>query len=284
VAPDAAAESLKNMDLKKTVDPALYSEKYFLTDNEGCLEYEKGLDNNIHTKFQQALRIASPSSRDSVLDLGCGRGELIYYCAKKGARALGIDYSPDAVRIAKRTIDLLPGEFRARADAEVGDAASYDFHEKFTIVFMIEIVEHVYDWQLAEAFKRVRGILADGGRLIIITPNYYYEKYLLPLKRIVNIPFNLLKWPVRILKGKYRPKNASEMFRKIFKVKVDRGELNKMMHVNITTPSKLKKMLTGFDVDMRCEDHSKNILSLLTQKWCGRDIVIVARVKHGVTR
>jgi 2-polyprenyl-3-methyl-5-hydroxy-6-metoxy-1,4-benzoquinol methylase len=272
------------MDLKKTVDPALYSEEYFLTDNEGCLEYEKGLDSNIHTKFQQALKIASPSSKDSVLDLGCGRGELIYYCAKKGARALGIDYSPDAVRIAKRTIGMLPDGLRAAADAEVGDVASYDFHEKFTIVFMIEVVEHVYDWQLAEAFKRVHGILADGGRLIIITPNYYYEKYLLPLKRIVNIPFNLLKWPVRILKGKYRPKNANEMFRKIFKVKVDRGELNRVMHVNITTPAKLKKMLSGFDVDMRCEDHSKNILSLLTQKWCGRDIVIVARVKHGVTR
>ncbi|MFA6610471.1 MAG: class I SAM-dependent methyltransferase, partial [Candidatus Omnitrophota bacterium] len=236
--------------MKKTVDPALYSEKYFLTDNEGCLEYQKGLDDNIHTKFRQALRIAAPTSKDAVLDLGCGRGELVYYCAKTGARALGIDYSPDAVRIAKRTIGMLPPELRSRAGAEVGDVASYDFREKFTIVFMIEIVEHVYDWQLAEAFKKVRGILADDGRLIIITPNYYYENYLLPLKRLVNIPFNLVKWPIRIFKGKYGLENAREMFRKIFKIKVDRGELNKMMHVNITTPSKLKNMLAGFDVDM----------------------------------
>ncbi len=268
------------MDAKKTVDPALYSEKYFLTDNEGCLEYQKGLDDNIHPKFQKALKIAAPSYKDTVLDLGCGRGELIYYCAKKGAKALGIDYSPDAVKIAKRTIGMLPDELRTRANAEVGDVAFYDFREKFTIVFMIEIVEHVYDWQLVEAFKRVRDILADDGRLIIVTPNYYYEKYLLPLKRFVNIPFNLLKWPIRILKGKYKPKNANEALRKIFKVKVDRGELNKMMHVNISTPSKLKKMLSGFDVDVHCEDHSKNIFSLLTQKWCGRDIVIVAKPRH----
>jgi SAM-dependent methyltransferase len=268
---------MKNME--KIVDPSLYSRDYFLSDNEGFREYLAGLDNNVHPKFQLALKYGKPSKGDVVLDIGCGRGELIYYCVNHNAKVLGIDYSKDAIDIAKETIKRLPETLRQRAAAEVGDPVTYDFKEKYDIIFMIEVAEHMFDWQLEKTFQKVKKILKPGGRLIITTPNYYYENYLSPLKRIVNIPLNLVKWPFRIAKGKYKNGSPMDGLRKVFRIKVDRGELNRRMHVNITTPGKLKRMLSDFDVRVKCEDHSKDIVSLISQKWCGRDVVVIAAKK-----
>ncbi len=270
------------MEEKAVVNPNLYSLDYFLTDNEGCREYLKGLEANTHPKFAAALKIANPTKGDVVLDIGCGRGELLYYCAQRGAKALGIDYSKAAVKIANETIEKLPEHIKHYAQAKEAEIASYNFSEKYSIIFMIEIIEHLYDWQLAAAFKKIKEILQPDGRLIIMTPNYYYEKYLCPIKRIIDMPLNLFKWPFRILRGKYKPNNFRELLHKIFKVKVDRGELNKKMHVNVLTPTKLKKLLHDFDLQIKCYDHSKNIISLITQKWWGRDIVVIARLKNAI--
>lgn len=268
------------MEKKDIVNPELYSKSYYLTDNEGHSEYTSGINRHIHPKFNRALEIAKPSKADTVLDVGCGRGELLYYCAKNGAKALGIDYSKAAIDISKEAIRNLPTNLQHLTQAEVADITSYNFKEKYTIIFMIEIAEHMHDWQLVKAFSKINEILDNNGRLIIMTPNYYYEKYLSPIKRLVEIPWNLIKIPLRILRGKYKPKTLKEIFCKIFRIKLDRGELNKMMHVNITTPNKIKKLLAAFDIEIRCEDHSKNIISLIMQKWWGRDIVVVATKKR----
>lgn len=264
---------------REQVNPELYTHQYFLADSEGHMEYEKGLDIHIHPKFAMAHRIARPSKDKSVLDIGCGRGELLYYCAREGARVFGIDYSRAAVEIANETIKKLPEQARSLARVELGDVLSYDFQGAFDIIFMIEVVEHMYDHQLAEVFKKVYRLLNDKGRLIIITPNYYYERYLSPLKRISNIPINLVKWPLRFLRGKYKRSDVPKVLRNLFRVLVDRGELNRMLHVNVSTPDKLRRLLADFDAQVTCEDHSKNILSLLMHKWWGRDIVVVAKKK-----
>ncbi len=265
------------MKNEKIVNPNLYSKHYFMTDNEGYSEYIRGLDANIHSKFAAALKISNPTQKDVVLDVGCGRGELIYYCARRGAKVLGIDYSKAAVDIANETIKKLSENLRHRAMAEVGDIVGYSFREKYSIIFMIEIAEHMYDWQLMEAFRKIERILDDSGRLIIMTPNYYYEKYLSPIKQVMNIPLNLVKWPLRVLRDKYKLKNGAEALRKIFRVNINRGELGKAMHVNISTRGRLKKLLRNFDTEIRCVDHSKNFVSLLTQKWWGREIIVVAK-------
>jgi len=268
------------MKNKSIVDPGLYSKEYFLSDNDGFKEYSDGLDDHIHPKFKLALKYGEPKSGNAILDLGCGRGELVYYCAKRGAKAFGIDYSKDGIDIARGTVQRLPENLRHLAGVDVGDIVAYPFKDKYDIVFMIEVAEHMHNWQLEKAFSRIWEILADDGKLIIATPNHYYEKYLSPVKRIINIPLNLAKWPIRALKGKYKKSGALSGLKKAFRIWPDRGELNRMMHVNVSTPWKLKNMLSeSFDVKVVCEDHSKNILSLLTRKWCGRDVVLIATKK-----
>lgn len=264
---------------KEIVDPAIYGKEYFLRDNEGWKEWEAGLEAARHPKFERALELAGDVRGKDVLDIGCGRAELVYYCVKEGARALGIDYSSSAIEVAAETVKRLPEEMRNSAGVAVGEIGTFALPGKYDIVFMIEIAEHMHDWQLKEAFAKINSALKPGGKLIIMTPNYLYEKILSPVKRIVNIPGNCIKWPIRILRGKYKPKSFREVIGKMFRVAVDRGELNRKMHVNVTTRGTLKKLLTEFDLKIWCEDHSKNPISLLTRHWWGRDIVAIASKK-----
>lgn len=48
------------------------------------------------------LGIAQVTPQDYVIDLGSGDGRLVITAAKRGARALGIEYNPDLVELSKR--------------------------------------------------------------------------------------------------------------------------------------------------------------------------------------
>lgn len=266
--------------MQKEIDSALYDRDYYLSDNEGCREYQKGLDDNIHPKFAKALELAEPKKGDMILDVGCGRGEMLYYCARKGAFILGLDYSKDAIDIARSTIQMLPTDLRHLAKAEVGDAVTYPFSQQYDIIYMLEVYEHMNDRQLASTFQKFKKILKHRGRIVITTPSYYYEKYLQPLKMALDLPFRFLKWSFRVVRGKYRPKNFQEFLVNALKIKVDRGEKNRQMHANVSTPGKIKDLLKAdFDVRVWCEDPSMAPVSLLLKKWWGRQIIAIAREK-----
>jgi len=48
------------------------------------------------------LNLAQVTPRDFVIDLGSGDGRIVITAAKRGARALGIEYNPDLVALSKR--------------------------------------------------------------------------------------------------------------------------------------------------------------------------------------
>jgi SAM-dependent methyltransferase len=48
------------------------------------------------------LDMARVTSKDTVVDLGSGDGRTVITAAKRGARALGIEYNPDMVELSKR--------------------------------------------------------------------------------------------------------------------------------------------------------------------------------------
>jgi SAM-dependent methyltransferase len=50
----------------------------------------------------QMLDMAKVTSKDYVIDLGSGDGRTVITAAKRGAKALGIEYNPDMVELSKR--------------------------------------------------------------------------------------------------------------------------------------------------------------------------------------
>ena len=51
---------------------------------------------------EKMLEMAKVTSKDFVMDLGSGDGRTVIAAAKRGARALGVEYNPDMVELSKR--------------------------------------------------------------------------------------------------------------------------------------------------------------------------------------
>ncbi len=51
---------------------------------------------------EKMLNLAQVTPQDYVIDLGSGDGRIVIAAAKRGARALGIEYNPDMVALSKR--------------------------------------------------------------------------------------------------------------------------------------------------------------------------------------
>jgi tRNA G46 methylase TrmB len=51
---------------------------------------------------EKMLDMAKVTAKDYVIDLGSGDGRTVITAAKRGAKALGIEYNPDMVELSKR--------------------------------------------------------------------------------------------------------------------------------------------------------------------------------------
>jgi SAM-dependent methyltransferase len=168
---------------QQSVDSKRYDESYFLNACEGHLEFVTSEGRHLSRRLEQAFDAAGVAPGMKVLDVGCGRGEILRHCAEQGADAYGIDYSAIATRIAS---ELASDDGRAAvmmADAKVLPFASASFDR----VLMFDLVEHLHPWELQRALDEARRVLHPRGRLIIHTaPNAWYDRYAYPVVRLVR--------------------------------------------------------------------------------------------------
>jgi SAM-dependent methyltransferase len=165
----------------------LYDEAYFLGSCEGYAEFISGEGAHLSRRLRQAFQMAEVVPEMQVLDVGCGRGEIVCHCLKLGVWAYGVDYSTAALRMAQGL---------ATADQEVHDAVRlYQADAKrlpfpaasFDRVLMFDLVEHLHPWELNQALAEARRVLRPDGRLVIHTaPNVWYDRYAYPVVRLVR--------------------------------------------------------------------------------------------------
>lgn len=264
----------------KKVDTSLYSRNYFefhCRGQERLPDLEAG---ELHEIFTRAVRSAELRGDERVLDYGCGRGELVYTCAKMGCSVSGIDVSEDAIQMTRETIARLPGPVKNTIDLYAASVEDIRLSESaYDVIFMIDVLEHLYAPELDILIPEFYKALKPGGRLIIQTPNWLYENGLYPAKRILEFPFTLLKEMGRLLRRTGKRKSAKEFFAKISKFHFHDDPIYKKLHINVQTPWSLKRRLAkyGFQSQITCIDHSRNILSLLLKQWAGRTIDAIGR-------
>ncbi len=176
----------------ESVSPDVYDRRYFFASCEGYKEFRESGGRKLGSRFRKALDMARIQPGERVLDVGCGRGELVAHAAMLGAEAVGIDYAEEAVRIAGEALAEYPPEVRERAGVRLMNARSLEFDDAFfDIAFMSDVVEHLYPNELAEAIRETRRVLKPGGRLIVHTcPNKLlydvtYPVYIRNVHRVV---------------------------------------------------------------------------------------------------
>ena len=158
---------------RPAVDAAEYDEAYFLCASEGYREFAASRGRRLGPRLRKALSLAKVQPGQRVLDIGCGRGELVMQCARLGAFATGIDYADAAVAIAREALASHPPDVQERAAFALMDARRLEFADaSFDLAFMTDVVEHLAPVELAAALCEVRRVLRLGGRLVVHTsPN-----------------------------------------------------------------------------------------------------------------
>ncbi len=173
---------------QKPLPPSLYTEEYFLTACEGYNEFASSEGEHLSRRLDAAFALAEVTAGMCILDVGCGRGEILRHCSKLGADAYGIDYAPVAVRMSQQVIQSVNGITPGTTAVMQADAKKLPFPTgKFDRVLMFDVVEHLHPWELHEAMLEVHRVLKPEGKFIIHTaPNVWYDRYAYPMVRLVR--------------------------------------------------------------------------------------------------
>ncbi|MBI3088122.1 MAG: methyltransferase domain-containing protein [Candidatus Omnitrophica bacterium] len=180
------------------VPPEVYRREYYLRDREGSAEFVESRGHRLCAQHAEALKLADIREGHHVLDVGCGCGELAIHAALRGAKTIGIDYAPAAVELAKEALGTFPPDVQARvrlilASAEEPVLEKVD-PESIDRIFLMDVLEHLYPWQIERLYARLFRILKPGGRMICHTwPNRWHTTCVYPLVARVSRLFGIEK-------------------------------------------------------------------------------------------
>ena len=112
----------------------MYDQLYFtkhVGNKEVSATYFKtlGLAQTNYTEIPLAL--AEIQQEDRVIDIGCGRGEIVFQAAQAGATAVGIDYAECAIGIARETRKHHSKEIQLRTTFMCCDAEKLGFENNY---------------------------------------------------------------------------------------------------------------------------------------------------------
>lgn len=170
--------------MKSTDVTHVYNENYFLNNVDGYADFHEfdGSFGRLHSRYQRNIEISGLSQNDSLLEIGCGRGEICIFHSRRGGRAKGIDYSAPAIQLARnKARDLLVyPEFVSQSFHEIDDSP-----ESYDVIIASEFIEHISKSE-GENFVRIAyRLLKPGGKLFIFThPNTLQRKIGYPILRM----------------------------------------------------------------------------------------------------
>ncbi|GEM_PF-962641 len=156
--------------------PQLYDKDFYFTCNDGYKEFQRGYELSYVKQKEMKLLDIKPGTR--FLDIGFGRGEMLYHCRKQGAVCYGIDYSADAMLIGKDIFKDIDHVCLLNADC-----AQLPFKEgSFDRILLGDVIEHVSFDKGVHLMREIDRILAPGGFLILHTsPNAFFMKWIYPM-------------------------------------------------------------------------------------------------------
>jgi ubiquinone/menaquinone biosynthesis C-methylase UbiE len=141
---------------------------------------------------RQALCRKIPKGNSSILDICTGTGRGVLPLAESGADIVGIDLSPDMLRVANRKIQ--EQNIRNISLHEM-DATALDLPEERFDIAMSSFALHEMDSQLMnQVLKEIHRVLKTGGRLYLVE----FEKDTNPFVQFFFNIYTRISYPPRV--------------------------------------------------------------------------------------
>jgi 2-polyprenyl-3-methyl-5-hydroxy-6-metoxy-1,4-benzoquinol methylase len=131
------------------------------------------------TRYQLVETLLAGKISGALLDVGCGRGEVILRLEPHFERLCGIDIVEDELQILMKQVSLHPKRDKFLFKSCNLNATWPIESRSFDVVTCIAVLEHLFDpYFVLDEMDRV---LRPGGMLIIEVPNIAYLKYRLQI-------------------------------------------------------------------------------------------------------
>lgn len=222
--------------LPPEVDAAYEDPHYYLELMGGAKGYDAP---GLRPKYARAVHLAKQAcpTISRILDLGCGRGEIINWYCNLRMHAVGVEYSDTACRLARKLLANNPNESFGSI-LQIRDCNLNFPENSFDVVFMLDVVEHLYDSQLDYYYTQIHKLLSARGVFIIHTWPNRLQRETLP-EQYELLVRNVFALPYKILFGK-------EIKRTV------RDSTEELVHINEHSPNQLRQQLEkhGFRVKL----------------------------------
>lgn len=183
----------------RRVSPKIYTKDYYLNDCTGYEEFKKSYGKILELRFVELIKYFDIKPNTRVLDIGCGRGEMVFFAAKHGAEAIGIDYSKSSIELSRIAQRKQSKSIQHKTRFLYMDAKKLKFNDNFfDLIIMTDVVEHLYPEELELVFKEIKRVLKSKGKLIIHTaPNklfndIFYKFYSYPMGSFLTGFWNII--------------------------------------------------------------------------------------------
>jgi len=118
-------------------------------------------------------RVQHAVRAESMLDVGCGTGELVIEMAAKGVQATGIDFSPEMIRACEQKRLTEPAANTRFFCTSVFDHRADD--ESEGLVSALGFIEYISPAQLREFLAFAQRVLRQGGALAVGSRNRLFN-------------------------------------------------------------------------------------------------------------
>ena len=102
------------------------------------------------------------SKKGSLLDIGCGTGDLLAYCENDTWNTFGVEPNTKALELAREKV--------RQSERIVSDLTELEKGKEYDVITMWHVLEHVPN--LVEYIENLKSLLSPEGCLIIAVPNY----------------------------------------------------------------------------------------------------------------
>ena len=157
--------------------PESYDERYYLESCGGAEFFRLYGAAVLKPQLAAAFKSAALRPGMRVLDLGCGRGEILFHARKARAYAVGTDFSLEALKIAREV---------SESPVLLCDAQALPFQEAvFDRVFFLGVMDHLEEDLLERVFAEIGRVLKPGGFALAhtCTNRLYYKNWTYGLRR-----------------------------------------------------------------------------------------------------